>query len=137
MFFFIGLIGGCAGSTCCSVKIFRYQIVVIAIANQIKRIHSPHGVFQPKYEGRTLTEDVVSSVMAFLTLFVVTMGILAVLLSATGLDFVTSVSGAATAIANVGPGLARLGFAPERLAKLMQRQARDLAARDEAAAHRG
>ena len=105
VFFFIGLIGGCAGSTCCSVKIFRYQIVVIAIANQIKRIHSPHGVFQPKYEGRTLTEDVVSSVMAFLTLFVVTMGILAVLLSATGLDFVTSVSGAATAIANVGPGL--------------------------------
>ena len=40
-------------------------------------------------------------------------------------------------VANVGPGLARLGFAPERLAKLMQRQARDLAARDEAAAHRG
>ena len=105
LFFFVGLIGGCAGSTCCSVKVFRYQIVVIAIANQIRRIHSPHGVFQPKYEGRTLTEDVISSVMAFLTLFVVSMGLLAVLLSTTGLDFVTSVSGAATAIANVGPGL--------------------------------
>ena len=84
---------------------FRYQIVVIAIANQIRRIHSPHGVFQPKYEGRTLTEDVVSSVTAFMTLFVVTLGVLAVLLSATGLDFITSISGAATAIANVGPGL--------------------------------
>ena len=105
VFFFIGLIGGCAGSTCCSVKVFRYQLLVTAVATQIRRIHSPHGVFQPKYEGRTLTEDVISSVMAFLTLFIVTLGILAVLLSATGLDFVTAISGAATAIANIGPGL--------------------------------
>ncbi|MEQ9040476.1 MAG: TrkH family potassium uptake protein [Silicimonas sp.] len=105
IFFFVGLIGGCSGSTCCSVKIFRYQIMATAIANQIRRIHSPHGVFQPKYEGQTLTEDVISSVTAFMTLFFVTLGILAVLLSATGLDFVTSVSGAATAIANIGPGL--------------------------------
>lgn len=105
LFFFIGLVGGCAGSTCCSVKVFRYQILVAAMANQIKRIHSPHGVFQPKYAGRTLTEDVISSVTAFMTLFFVTLGVLSVLLSATGLDFITSVSGAATAIANVGPGL--------------------------------
>jgi trk system potassium uptake protein TrkH len=105
VFFFIGLVGGCAGSTCCSVKIFRYQILVGAVMNQIRRIHAPHGVFQLKYEGRTVTEDVVSSVMAFLTLFVVSLGVFSVLLSATGLDFVTSVSGAATAIANVGPGL--------------------------------
>lgn len=105
VFFFIGLIGGCAGSTCCSVKVFRYQLLVGSVANQIRRIHSPHGVFQLKYEGRTVTEDVISSVMAFLTMFVVTLGVVSVLLSATGLDFVTSISGAATAIANVGPGL--------------------------------
>ena len=105
LFFFVGLIGGCAGSTCCSVKVFRYQILVGAVVNQIRRIHSPHGVFQLKYEGRTVTEDVLSSVMAFLTLFVVTLGVVSVLLSATGLDLVTSISGAATAIANVGPGL--------------------------------
>ncbi|MEL7150121.1 MAG: TrkH family potassium uptake protein [Pseudomonadota bacterium] len=105
VFFFIGLIGGCAGSTCCSVKVFRYQLLVGAVANQIRRIHSPHGVFQLKYEGRTVTEDVISSVMAFLTLFVVTLGIVSVMLSATGLDFVTSISGAAAALANVGPGL--------------------------------
>ena len=105
MFFFVGLIGGCAGSTCCSIKIFRYQILMAAISNQIRRIHSPHGVFQPKYDGRTITEDVISSVMAFLTLFVVTLGVLSVLLSMTGLDFLTAISGAAAAIANIGPGL--------------------------------
>lgn len=105
LFFFFGLVGGCSGSTCCSIKIFRYQIMLAAIRNQIRRIHSPHGVFQPKYQGQTLSEDIISSVTAFMTLFIVTMGFLSVLLSATGLDFITSVSGAATAIANVGPGL--------------------------------
>ena len=105
VFFFVGLIGGCAGSTCCSVKVFRYQILVAAVINQIRRIHSPHGVYQLKYAGRRLGDDVISSVMVFLTLFIVTLGVVSVLLSATGLDFITSVSGAATAIANVGPGL--------------------------------
>ena len=105
LFFFIGLVGGCAGSTCCSVKIFRYQLLWGAVANQIRRIHSPHGVFQLKYEGRTMTEDVISSVMAFLTMFIVTLGVVSILLSSTGLDPITSISGAATAIANIGPGL--------------------------------
>ena len=108
VFFFVGLIGGCAGSTCCSIKIFRYQLLLGAIKTQIRRIHSPHGVFSLKYEGRTVSEDVISSVMAFFTMFVVSLGILSVLLSATGLDFVTSVSGAAAAIANIGPGLGEI-----------------------------
>ncbi|MBY6046651.1 TrkH family potassium uptake protein [Vannielia litorea] len=105
MFFFIGLIGGCAGSTACSVKIFRYQLLFASIRSQIRTIHSPSGVFTPRYEGRPIGQDVLSSVMSFFVLFTVSMGGLAVLLSFTGLDFVTSISGAATAIANIGPGL--------------------------------
>jgi len=105
VFFLVGLVGGCAGSTCCSVKIFRYQILISAILAQIRRIHSPHGVFTPRYDGRTVSEDVLNSVMAFLVLFVVSLGVLAVLLAMTGLDFVTALSGAATAIGNIGPGL--------------------------------
>ncbi|CAM4157469.1 TrkH family potassium uptake protein [Palleronia rufa] len=105
VFFFIGLIGGCAGSTCCSVKIFRYQILMSAIATQIRRIHSPHGVFAPKFDDRRVSEEVLSSVMAFFVLFVVSLGVLSVSLGMTGLDFVTATSGAATAIGNIGPGL--------------------------------
>jgi len=103
--FCAGLVGGCSGSTVCSIKIFRYQILFAAIRAQIKAIHSPHGVFTPRYEGRPISEDVVSSVMAFFVLFIVTLGVVAVLLAATGLDLVTSLSGAATAVANIGPGL--------------------------------
>ncbi|KPU84887.1 potassium transporter TrkH [Marinosulfonomonas sp. PRT-SC04] len=105
LFFFMGLVGGCAGSTCCSVKIFRYQLLFASIRAQIAKIHSPHGIFTARYDGRPVSEGVISSVMAFFVMFIVTIGVLAVLLGATGLDFVTSVSGAATAIANIGPGL--------------------------------
>ncbi len=104
-FFLLGLIGGCAGSTSCSVKIFRYQILFAAIRAQIRQIHSPRGVFTPRYEGRPVGDDVISSVMSFFVLFLVTMGALAVALSMTGLDMITAVSGAAAALANIGPGL--------------------------------
>jgi len=105
MFFFIGLIGGCAGSTACSVKIFRYELLFASIRSQIQKIHSPSGIFTPRYDGRPVGQDVLSSVMSFFVFFVVSLGGLSVLLTFTGLDFTTSVSGAATAIANIGPGL--------------------------------
>jgi len=104
-FFFVGLIGGCAGSTCCSIKVFRYQLLFASIRMQIRKIHAPHGVFAPRYDGRPISEDVLSSVMAFFVAFIVTMGAVSILLAMTGLDLITSLSGAATALANVGPGL--------------------------------
>ncbi len=105
LFFFVGLIGGCAGSTACSVKIFRYQLLFASIRTQLSRIRSPSGVFTPRYAGVPVGAEVMSSVMSFFVFFVVSMGVLSVALSLTGLDFITSVSGAATALANVGPGL--------------------------------
>ncbi|TNF62952.1 MAG: TrkH family potassium uptake protein [Rhodobacteraceae bacterium] len=105
LFFFIGLIGGCAGSTSCSIKIFRYQLLFASIRTQIARVRSPNGVFVTRFEGRPVGEDVLNSVMTFFMFFILSLGILSVALAMTGLDFITSVSGAATALANVGPGL--------------------------------
>lgn len=105
MFFFIGLIGGCAGSTSCSVKIFRYQILFSSIRAQIRKTQMPHGIFIPRFEGAAITDDVMDSVISFFGFFLLTLGLVSVALSLTGLDFITSVSGAATAIANIGPGL--------------------------------
>jgi trk system potassium uptake protein TrkH len=93
LFFFIGLIGGCAGSTSCSIKVFRWQLLFASISTQVRRLYAPHGVFEPRYDGRPVSEDILSSVMAFFVLFFVSLGIVAVLLGLTGLDFVTSVSG--------------------------------------------
>ena len=105
LFFLMGLIGGCAGSTSCSIKVFRFQLLFASVKAQVRRIHAPHGIFQPRYQGRTVPEDVMSSVMTFFVLFIVSLGVLSILLSMTGLDFITSVSGAASALANIGPGL--------------------------------
>jgi trk system potassium uptake protein TrkH len=108
VFFFIGLIGGCAGSTSCSIKVFRYQLLFASIRTQLQRIYAPHGVFTPRYNGRPGTDDVLNSVMSFFVFFIVSLGLLAVALGLTGLDFTTSVSGAAAALANIGPGLGEI-----------------------------
>ncbi len=105
LFFLVGLIGGCAGSTSCSIKIFRYQLAFASISTQLRRIRSPNGVFQPRYDGRKVDEDVLTSVMSFFMLFRVTLAVVATLLGLTGLDFITSLSAASAALANIGPGL--------------------------------
>ena len=108
LIFFTGLVGGCAGSTSCSIKVFRYQLLIATIRARIHGIHTPHGIFTPRYDGRPVSDDVLNSVMVFFVAFVVTLGVLSVLLGTTGLDLITSVSGAAAALANIGPGLGEL-----------------------------
>ena len=105
MLFFVGLIGGCAGSTACSIKIFRYQLLFASIKAQLQRIQTPHGIFTPRYQGRPVGDDVLNSVMSFFVFFTVTLGVVSVVLGMTGLDFITAVSGASAALANIGPGL--------------------------------
>ena len=105
MFFVLGLIGGCSSSTACSVKIFRYQVLISAIAAEVNRMHSPNRVFVIRYDGRPIDPATLNSVIAFFMFFFLTLGVLAVALTLLGLDFVTAISGAATAVTNTGPGL--------------------------------
>ena len=104
-FFFIMFIGGCAGSTTCGIKVFRFQVLYVVAQAQLRRLIRPHGVFVPHFNRRPIDQDVASSVMSFFFLFVASFGALALALGALGLDFITAVSGAATAICNVGPAL--------------------------------
>jgi len=103
--FLFMFIGGCAGSTSCGIKIFRFQVLFSAAKSQVNRIWHPHGVFVPQYNRKPLPDSVIAAVMNFLFLFILVFVLLALALTALGLDFVTSVSSAATAISNVGPAL--------------------------------
>ncbi|MGD1924451.1 MAG: TrkH family potassium uptake protein [Paracoccaceae bacterium] len=105
LFFILALIGGCAGSTSCSAKVFRYQILFEALRIQLRRINSPNGIHQLRYQGRLVDPEVLSSVMGYFFIFVSALAGWAVLLSLTGLDTITSISGAVASLANVGPGL--------------------------------
>ena len=104
-FFVFMFIGGCAGSTSCSIKIFRYQIAASAIRSYIEQLTRPNAVSPPRYRGKALPPETVRSVFVFIFLFFATFVVSAVLLSFTGLDTITAISGAATTLANVGPGL--------------------------------
>ena len=104
---FLGLmfIGGCAGSTTCGIKIFRVQILYLFVINQLKKIIYPKGVFVLKYDENPVDNKFIASIISFIYMYLVIFFILTALLSLTGLDFVTAISGAATSISNVGPGL--------------------------------
>ena len=108
VFFYAGLVGGCAGSTSCSVKVFRYQLLFSAIRMQLRKINSPNGVFNLRYQGRVVGVDVVNSVISFLVIFFVSLGASAMALVFTGLDTLTALSGAAAALGNIGPGLGEI-----------------------------
>ncbi len=107
-FLMLMFIGGCAGSTTCGIKIFRVQILYLFIKNQLKKIIYPRGIFIIKYDNNNVNEKFMASIISFIYLYIVIFFVITALLSLSGLDFTTSISGAATSISNVGPGLGEL-----------------------------
>jgi trk/ktr system potassium uptake protein len=105
VFFCIMFIGGCAGSTSCGMKIFRFQVALAALVVYARRLAHPNGVFVARYNQHPLTDDVFVSVLSFFFVYFAAFATIAVLLSGLGLDTLTALSAAGTAIANVGPGL--------------------------------
>lgn len=104
-FFAIMFIGGCAGSTSCGIKVFRFQIMFETIKQHLSRIFYPNGVFIMRFNNAVVDDSVSTAVMNFFAVYFLLFGIFAILLNLTGLDFITSMSAAGTAISNVGPGL--------------------------------
>ena len=107
-FFIIMFVGGCAGSTSCGLKIFRFQVLYQDVRQHVNKIVYPRGIFIKKFNGRPLPEDVSSAVVSFFFLFLGIFAVTTVGLSLTGLDMTTALSGAGSAISNVGPGLGQI-----------------------------
>ena len=107
-FLLLMFVGGCAGSTTCGIKIFRIQILWLFIINELKKSIYPRGIFPLSYNKEKISKHFMSSIMSFIFLYFLIFFLVAMLLSLTGLDFITSFSGAATAISNVGPGLGEM-----------------------------
>ncbi|SDG37479.1 TrkH family potassium uptake protein [Roseospirillum parvum] len=105
LMFGLMFVGGCAGSTTCGIKIFRFQVLYAVAKTQVQRLLQPSGVFIPYFNRKPLLAGVGEAVMGFFFLYGVSVGVLTIVLGAFGLDYVTALSGAATAISNVGPGL--------------------------------
>jgi trk system potassium uptake protein TrkH len=101
----ITFVGGCAGSAACGLKIFRLEIAGKALFAYSRRMVQPHRRAPIKYGGKNVDEDTLQSVMVFMFLYFATFLISAALLGLDGLDAMTAITGAATTLSNVGPGL--------------------------------
>jgi len=105
MFFFLTLMGGCAGSTAGGLKTFRLLALCKAGMNQTHFLQYPHGLFRTHLGGQLVSAENMRSVHIFFYVMIAVLCLMTLGLSLTGLDFTTSISAAATSIANVGPGL--------------------------------
>jgi len=105
VFLFLTFVGGCTGSTSGGIKIFRFEVIARIILRIMAQLVHPHQIYRLTYQGRRIGEDVTTGVVAFFAFFTTALAALSLVLSLMGLDLITAVSGAATALANVGPGL--------------------------------
>lgn len=108
LFFLLMFVGGCAGSTTGGIKIYRLQVTGLLIRSHFVHLMSPNRVVTLVYNGRRLPADVPFSVVAFLAIYMSTVGLFTVVLAAMGLDLVTALSASAQAVGNVGPGLGEI-----------------------------
>ncbi len=105
MFFYLTFVGGCSGSTAGGLKIFRFQVAYVMLKASLRQAIHPRAVIRQQYNGHTIEEDIVRSLVTLSFFFTITIGVLALILAFIGLDWVTALTGAATAVCNVGPGL--------------------------------
>ena len=108
LFFYLTFVGGCSGSTAGGLKIFRFQVAYVLLKANLQQLIHPRAVIKQQYNGHNIDEDIVRSLITFSFFFTITIGIIALGLTLTGLDWVTSLTGAATAVCNVGPGLGNI-----------------------------
>jgi trk system potassium uptake protein len=105
LFFMLMFIGGCSGSTSCGIKIFRFQVLFQGLRQKLRLMFHPHGVFLETYNGRPLSPDVISAVTTFFFMYIGTFAVVGLVLGLLGLNTLDAITGAATAISNVGPAL--------------------------------
>ncbi|MFW9804940.1 MAG: potassium transporter TrkG, partial [Candidatus Thorarchaeota archaeon] len=91
------------------MKQIRVLVMIKQIYREIYQLIHPHAVTFLKVDGKNLTKEILGSIWGFLFLFIVIFAISVVIISSTGVDIVTSLSTAASALCNVGPALGSAG----------------------------
>ena len=104
-FLLLMFIGGCAGSTTCGIKVFRVHMLYFFLKNQLMKIIYPRAIVNLKYNNDVVQDKLIASIISFIYLYIIIFFVISALLTLTGLDFITAISGAASSISNVGPGL--------------------------------
>jgi trk system potassium uptake protein TrkH len=102
LFFFVMMVGGCAGSTTGGVKIFRLYVLFASARSQIFRLLISHRIHVPQFNRKPIGEALAESVMGYFFIYMLSVSLFAMALGAAGFDLVSALSGAAAALSNVG-----------------------------------
>jgi trk system potassium uptake protein TrkH len=108
--FFFGLmfLGGSAGSTAGGIKVMRHLLIIKNGLLEFKRTLHPNAIIPVRYNDKTVKEHIVYNIIAFFVLYMLLFIIGALGLGALGLDFTSSIGGAASSLGNVGPAFGSL-----------------------------
>ncbi len=102
-------LGASAGSTGGGMKSLRIMLCFKYCYREIFFLIHPRSVSRIKIGGKTVSDKIIRSVLGFLSLYVGIFALCAILLSAIGVDFTTSIGAAASALGNIGPGFGLVG----------------------------
>lgn len=103
------LMGGNAGSTAGGIKTIRHIIIFKTLLSEFKRVLHPNSVITVFVDGMKQSVRTLSSTFGFLTLFMLTVGVVDLYIYARGFDEMTAVSGAFAIVGNIGPGFSLIG----------------------------
>ena len=104
-FFVAMFLGGCSGSTAGGIKAYRFLVLFELTSNGLRRLIHPNIVLPVRYGERTIDPQMQRGVVLFIVAFFMIWVVATLLLAATGLELITAMTGALTALTNVGPGL--------------------------------
>lgn len=108
--FFFGLMfaGGSAGSTSGGIKVMRHILIIKNGLLEFKRTLHPSAIIPVRFNNKTVSEHIVYNIIAFFVLYMLLFIIGAFVLGILGMDFVSAIGGAASALGNVGPAFGSL-----------------------------
>ncbi len=109
LIFALMFIGGSAGSTGGGVKVIRHLLLVRNSWQELKRSIHPQGIIPVKYNGKSVSQQMIFNVMAFFLMYVLIFSGGTVMLSLLGVDFETSVGASIATLGNIGPGIGHVG----------------------------
>ncbi len=98
-----------SGSTGGGIKMIRAMLLFKQGARELARLLHPHAILPVKVQGQVVPNTIIYAVLAYLSLYLASALITTLLLTASGLDFLSSVSAVIACLNNAGPGLAKVG----------------------------
>lgn len=99
----------CSGSTGSGIKMVRAQILFKQLLRELLRTIHPRVYSPVKLSDRPVSNATVFAVLAYLFVYVASVVVLSLLLTASGLDILTAFSAAVVSLNNTGPGLGDVG----------------------------